>query len=73
MPYTLKEKIGTLLSTKEMNPALYISDEFLLGIYLPILSPFFVPLVLTLTLTIRLKLFSMCKKGSKSDEKQKTD
>lgn len=71
MPYSLKEKIGTLLSTKEMNPALYISPEFMLGIYLPILSPFIVPLILTLTLVFRLKLFSKCKK--QTEVKEKTD
>ena len=72
MPLKVKEKIGTLLNTKEMNPALFFSISFKFGVYLPILAPFVVPIILTVTLVIRGKLFRLiCNK--KKDEKVKTD
>ena len=81
MPLKVKEKIGTLLNTKEMNPALFFSISFKFGVYLPIIAPFIVPIILTVTLVIRAKLFrKICKKGDDaakkvdpSDKKTKTD
>ena len=78
----LKEKLGTLMTTKEMNPALFISPLFLFGIYMPVFAPFVVPLILTATGILKLKVGSILK-GSKDgksekdgdgkDGKQKTD
>lgn len=53
----VKEKIGTLLNTKEMNPALFFALSFYFGVYMPVLAPFIVPFILTTTLVIRGKLF----------------
>ena len=79
VPLKLKEKLGTLMTTKEMNPALFISPLFLFGIYMPVFAPFVVPLILTATGIVKLKVGSIFK-GSKDGEdgdgkdgKQKTD
>ena len=80
MPLKVKEKIGTLINTKEMNPALFFSASFKMGVYLPITAPFLVPIILTVSLVIRAKLFQkICKKKdgevkvAASDKKTKTD
>ena len=74
VPFKIKEKIGTLLNSSEMNPAEFFPPSFRMGVYLPILSPFIVPLVLTLSLTTRRKLYLLyCDKEKKSDEKVKTE
>ena len=79
VPLKVKEKIGTLLNTKEMNPALFFSASFKLGVYLPILAPFIVPIILTVSLVIRARLFQkICKKkqegvAATGEEKTKTD
>ena len=57
VPLKVKEKIGTLINTKEMNPALFFSASFKLGVYLPITAPFIVPIILTVSLVVRAKLF----------------
>ena len=63
VPQITKEKIGSLLSSKEMNPASFFSFSFKVGVYLPILSPFTIPILLTLGLILRRKLYLMlCKK-----------
>ena len=80
VPLKVKEKIGTLINTKEMNPALFFSASFKMGVYLPICAPFIVPVILTVSLVIRAKLFQkICKKKDgevkvdASDKKTKTD
>ena len=80
VPLKVKEKIGTLINTKEMNPALFFSASFKMGVYLPITAPFLVPIILTVSLVIRAKLFQkICKKKdgevkvAASDKKTKTD
>ena len=67
VPLRLKEQIGTLLSSKKMNPALYLSFDFFVGIYAPIVAPFCIPLLLTLTITLRTKLFDKFCKKKKTD------
>ena len=77
VPQKTKEKIGTLLNSREMNPAEFFSFQFKMGVYLPLLSPFIVPLLLTFTIAIRHKLYLIfCKKkngGATDDVKVKTD
>jgi len=38
-------KIGVLHQTKKMNPPFYFSWEFMVGTYIPFLSPFIMPLI----------------------------
>ncbi len=67
-----RERIGSLLSSKDLNPASFFSFSFKLGVYLPILSPFLVPLAMTMVLVVRRKLYlKFCKK--KEEEKMKTE
>ena len=62
VPAMIKEKIGSLLQTKKMNPASFFSWSFKCGVYVPILAPFVFPLGLTLfdlvrrTIVNRIKL-----------------
>lgn len=72
VPLKLKEKLGTMMSTKEMNPALFISDLFLFGIYMPVFAPFLTPLFLTVTGIIKLKVAQLRGKAG-SDGKVKTE
>ena len=72
VPIKIKEKLGTLMSTKEMNPALFVSDLFLFGIYMPCFSPFIVPVFLTVTGIMKVKMAQL-KTDSGSDAKVKTD
>ena len=68
-PRKTKERIGMLMNSKQLNPATFFSIEFKLGVYLPLLAPFFIPLVLTLTLVIRGNLFNKyCKKKEDAAE-----
>ena len=69
----VKEKIGTLLNTKEMNPALFFSMNFYLGVYMPILAPFIVPFLLTFTLVTRAKIFQKFIKKKDEATKEKTE
>jgi len=39
----VKEKIGILYQTKEINPPYFFSDQFKLGIYMPIVMPLVLP------------------------------
>lgn len=41
---TVKEKLGVLLQTLEVNPAVFFSNSFKLGVYLPILAPIVFPI-----------------------------
>ena len=68
-PRKTKERIGMLMNSKQLNPATFFSFEFKLGVYLPLLAPFFIPLFLTLTLVIRGNLFNKyCKKKDEGKE-----
>jgi len=70
VPLKLKDKLGTLMSTKEMNPALYVSPLFLFGIYMPPFAPFLTPLMLTVFGILKLKMATvMGKNGSESKVK----
>lgn len=63
IPAEVKAKIGSLLSTKKMNPANFFSFSFKLGVYMPILAPFMIPIFLTIVLVLRNKLFTLlCKR-----------
>mmetsp|Transcript_47804 Transcript_47804/g.63159 ORF Transcript_47804/g.63159 Transcript_47804/m.63159 type:complete len:124 (+) Transcript_47804:1176-1547(+) len=73
VPLKLKEKLGLLMSTKEMNPALYISPLFLFGVYMPVFAPFLVPILLTLTGILKLKFAEKIKSEEKKEEKEKTE
>ena len=75
VPLKLKEKLGTLMSTKEMNPAEYISPMFLLGIYMPLVAPMIIPFLLTIQGIIKLKAKQIFgSKGPKNEtEKIKTE
>ena len=69
VPQLLKDKLGVLLHTKKMNQASFFSFQFKLGVYLPVLCPFIAPVLMTLIVVIRTKLYNkMCKK--KTDEKE---
>lgn len=74
VPFAIKEKIGTLMSSRDMNPALFFSSEFKLGVYMPILAPFIVPIILTISLVARHRLYLLvCKGKDKKVDKEKTD
>ena len=69
--FELKEKIGTLTQTNTVNPATFFSLKFKAGVYIPILSPFMVPLILTLQGYLKVL---MCKKKQvEEEEKEKED
>lgn len=68
VPLKIKEKIGTLMNSKEMNPALFFSNNFKMGVYLPILSPFIIPIILTITLVLRHKLYLKFIKKEEEDK-----
>ena len=68
VPLNIKEKIGTLMNSKEMNPALFFSNNFKMGVYLPILSPFIIPIILTITLVLRHKLYLKFIKKEEEDK-----
>ena len=66
VPHDVKEKIGTLLQTKKMNAPAFFSFQFTIGVYLPILSPFLVPIILTFTGYVKAQF--MAPKDSKVDK-----
>ena len=59
---TIKEKLGSLLETKKMNPASFFSWSFKCGVYVPIMAPFAFPLGLTLIDLLRRALFAKIQK-----------
>ena len=58
VPAGIKEKLGSLLQTKKMNPASFFSWSFKCGVYVPIMAPFAFPLALTLVDLLRRALFA---------------
>ena len=66
----IKEKIGALLTTKSMNPASYFSPQFKLGVYVPILGPFLMPIPLVLIAILKHKVTGACKKMKKQVKKE---
>ena len=58
VPASIKEKLGSLLQTKKMNPASFFSWSFKCGVYVPIMAPFAFPLALTLVDLLRRALFA---------------
>ena len=56
--YEVSEQLGVLLETKKVNPPAHFSMSFKVGVYLPILSPFLVPIVMTGWLVLKHKLFN---------------
>jgi len=54
--YKIQEKLGVLLQTKTLNPPAFFSTSFKVGVYLPILAPFVLPILLTGFLVLRGKL-----------------
>ena len=62
IPRNIKEKLGSLLQTKRMNPAAFFSWSFKLGVYVPIMAPFAFPVGLTLTDLLRRAVFAFCAK-----------
>ena len=55
---SIKEKLGSLLQTKKMNPASFFSWSFKCGVYVPIMAPFAFPLGLTLMDLARRAVFA---------------
>ena len=62
VPSNIKEKLGSLLQTKKMNPASFFSWSFKCGVYVPIMAPFAFPLGLTLMDLLRRALFAFIKR-----------
>ena len=60
----LKEKIGVLYYTKELNSPYFFSIQFSIGVYLPFLSPVVFPLLIT--------FFSYLKEKRKNRNKSHT-
>lgn len=54
--YKIQEKLGVLLQTKTLNPPSFFSLSFKIGIYLPILAPFALPILMTIWLVLVGKL-----------------
>lgn len=50
--YTIQEKLGVLLQTKTLNPPSFFSFSFKVGVYLPILAPFIIPILMTFWLVL---------------------
>lgn len=69
----IKEKIGALLTTKSMNPASYFSPQFKLGVYVPILGPFLMPIPLVIIAILKSKLTNACKKMKKQVKKEQKE
>jgi hypothetical protein len=56
----VREKIGVLYYTKELNSPYFFSFSFSIGVYLPFLSPVVFPLLISAFTYLKLKI-----KGSK--------
>jgi len=52
----MKDQIGVLYYTKELNAPYYFSPSFTFGVYLPILSPMIFPILLSIGNFIKLKI-----------------
>ncbi len=50
--YLIQEKLGVLLQTKTLNPPSFFSFQFKVGVYLPILAPFVLPILMTIWLVL---------------------
>lgn len=55
-----------LLQTKETNAPAHFSFSFKVGVYMPLLSPFVIPVGLTLFLVLRTKILGSKAKENKS-------
>ena len=62
--------LGLLLQTKSLNPPAFFSFSFKVGVYLPILAPFVLPIVMTVWLVSVGKIKKLCKR---SDGKEKVE
>lgn len=69
--YEVEQKLGVLLQTKKLNPPAFFSFSFKVGVYLPIVAPFVLPILLTVFLILRGKLAKLL--GLNKKEKEKTD
>ena len=68
--FRIQQKLGLLLQTKTLNPPTFFSFSFKVGVYLPILAPFVLPIVMTAWLVLLGKFGKLCKRA---DDKVKTE
>ena len=60
--HDIREKLGVMYYTKEINPPYFFAFSFSIGVYLPFLSPIVFPPMITLFTYLKLKIQGKPKK-----------